>query len=162
MLNLIFHSFLVPRISLSTSLEIPDKFFLLPFFKQKFVDFEVRKGVKIRNQYNQLQHLTQDTTGKVTNSQLDTINKSQEVSSFPACDHKAHIKLYSLCLLEKNGLFWKRGLFSNWYLVSSFNYRKYPLIWCYILPEVGKVATHSPAGICGLRKSRDDRISVLP
>ena len=39
MLNLIFHSFLVPRISLSTSLEIPDKFFLLPFFKQKFVDF---------------------------------------------------------------------------------------------------------------------------
>ena len=29
---------------------------------------------------------------KVTNSQLDTTNESQEVSPFPAGDHKAHIK----------------------------------------------------------------------
>ena len=35
--------------------------------------------------------LTQDTNGKVTNSQLDTTNESQEVSPFPAGDHKAHI-----------------------------------------------------------------------
>ena len=28
---------------------------------------------------------------KVTNSQLDTTNESQEVSLFPAGDHKAHI-----------------------------------------------------------------------
>ena len=28
---------------------------------------------------------------KVTNSQLDTTNESQEVSPFPAGDHKAHI-----------------------------------------------------------------------
>ena len=33
----------------------------------------------------------QDTNGKVTNSQLDTTNESQEVSPFPAGDHKAHI-----------------------------------------------------------------------
>ena len=49
------------------------------------------KGAKIRNRYNQVPHLTQDTNGKVTNSQLDTTNESQEVSPFPAGDHKAHI-----------------------------------------------------------------------
>ena len=52
---------------------------------------EVSKGAKIRNRYNQVPHLTQDTNGKVTNSQPDTTNKSQEVSPFPAGDHKAHI-----------------------------------------------------------------------
>ena len=49
------------------------------------------KGAKIRNRYNQVPHLSQDTNGKVTNSQLDTTNESQEVSPFPAGDHKAHI-----------------------------------------------------------------------
>ena len=49
------------------------------------------KGAKIRNRYNQVPHLTQDTNGKVTNSQLDTTYESQEVSPFPAGDHKAHI-----------------------------------------------------------------------
>ena len=33
---------------------------------------KVSKGAKIRNRYNQVPHLTQDTNGKVTNSQLDT------------------------------------------------------------------------------------------
>ena len=33
--------------------------------------FKVSKGAKIRNRYNQVTHLTQDTNGKVTNSQLD-------------------------------------------------------------------------------------------
>ena len=51
---------------------------------------EVSKGAKIRNQYNQAQNLTQDTNGKVTNSQFDT-TESQEVSPFPAGDHKAQI-----------------------------------------------------------------------
>ena len=50
---------------------------------------KVSKGAKIRNRYNQVPHLTQDTN--VTNAQLDTTNESQEVSSFPAGDHKAHI-----------------------------------------------------------------------
>ena len=35
--------------------------------------------------------LTQDTNEKVTNSQLDTTNESQDVSPFPAGDHEAHI-----------------------------------------------------------------------
>ena len=52
---------------------------------------KVSKGAKIRNRYNQLPHLAQDTNGKVTNSQSDTTNESQEVSPFPAGDHKAHI-----------------------------------------------------------------------
>ena len=52
---------------------------------------KVSKGAKIRNRYNQVPHLTQDTNGKVTNSQLDTTNESQEASPFPAGDHKAHI-----------------------------------------------------------------------
>ena len=59
----------------------------------KFSNFmlKVSKSAKIRNQYNQVPHLTRDTNGKVTNSQLDTTNESQEVSPFPAGDHKAHI-----------------------------------------------------------------------
>ena len=52
---------------------------------------KVSKGAKIRNRYNQVPHLTQDTNGKVTNLQLDTTNESQEDSPFPAGDHKAHI-----------------------------------------------------------------------
>ena len=52
---------------------------------------KVNKGAKIRNRYNQVPHLTQDTYGKATNSQLDTTNESQEVSPFPAGVHKAHI-----------------------------------------------------------------------
>ena len=63
---------------------------------QKFLSHQcyrtkVSKGAKIRNRYNQVPHLTQDTNGKVTNSQLYTTNKSQEVSPFPAGDHKAQI-----------------------------------------------------------------------
>ena len=43
-------------------------------------DHKVRKRAKIRNRYNQAPHLTQDTNGKVTTSQLDITNESQEVS----------------------------------------------------------------------------------
>ena len=35
-----------------------------------------KKTAKIRNRYNQLQHLTQDTNGKVTNSQFDITDES--------------------------------------------------------------------------------------
>ena len=52
---------------------------------------KVSKDAKIRNPYNLVPQLTQDTNEKVTNSQLDTANESQEVSPFPAGDHKAHI-----------------------------------------------------------------------
>ena len=52
---------------------------------------KVSKGAKIRNWYNQVPLLTQDTNRKVKNSQLDTTNESQEVSPFPAGDDKEHI-----------------------------------------------------------------------
>ena len=58
---------------------------------QKIEISKVSKGAKSRSRYNQVPHPTQDTNGKVTNSQLDTTNESQEVSPFPAGDHKAHI-----------------------------------------------------------------------
>ena len=58
---------------------------------------KVSKGAKRRNRYNQVPHLTQDTNGKATNSQLDTTNKSQDVSIFPTGDHKAHINRRAKC-----------------------------------------------------------------
>ena len=45
----------------------------------------------MRNRYNQVPHLTHDTNGKVTTSQLDFTNESQEVSPFPAGDHKTSV-----------------------------------------------------------------------
>ena len=47
------------------------------------------------------QHLTQDTNGKVTLSQLDFTNESQEVSPFPAGDHKAFLKI-NRCIQKHN------------------------------------------------------------
>ena len=41
-------------------------------FQSPLVYIKVSKGAKIRNRYNQVPHLTQDTNGKVTHSQLDT------------------------------------------------------------------------------------------
>ena len=50
---------------------------------------KVRNRAKIKNRYNQTPHLTQDTNSKVTTSQLDITNESQEGSHFPAGGHKA-------------------------------------------------------------------------
>ena len=41
------------------------------------VDAKVSKRAKIRNHYNQAPHLTQDTNGQVTTSQLDITNKAK-------------------------------------------------------------------------------------
>ena len=54
------------------------------------VSRKVRKRAKIRNRYNQAPHLTQDTNGKVTTSQLDITNESQEIIHFPVGDHTRH------------------------------------------------------------------------
>ena len=50
---------------------------------------KVSKGVKITIRYNQIPHLTPN--GKVTKSQLNITNESQEVSPFLAGDHKARM-----------------------------------------------------------------------
>ena len=51
----------------------------------------VRKRKKIRNRCNQAPHPTRDTNGKVTFSQLDIANESQEFCPFLAGDLKASI-----------------------------------------------------------------------
>ena len=57
-----------------------------PYLLKKMLKYvKVSKGAKIRNQYNQVPHLTQDTNGKVTKPQLYTPNESQEVGQpFPS------------------------------------------------------------------------------
>ena len=57
--------------------------------RRRLLAIQVRKRAYIRSRYNKAPHLTQDTNGKVTTSQLDITNESQEVSPFPAGDHKA-------------------------------------------------------------------------
>ena len=59
--------------------------------RQNNSDNKSKKGGKDQNRYDQAQHLTQDINGKVTTSQIDFTNESQEASPFPAGDHKASI-----------------------------------------------------------------------
>ena len=49
----------------------------------------VIKVAKIKNRYNQVPHLTQNTTWKSDKNTIKYHKESQEVSSFPAGDHKA-------------------------------------------------------------------------
>ena len=53
---------------------------------------ESTKEGKDQESINQVSHLTQDTNGKVTNTQSEITNESQEVSPFPVGNHKAHTK----------------------------------------------------------------------
>ena len=55
-------------------------------------DIKVRKTAKIRERYNQVPHLTQDTSWESNKNTINITNKSQEVSPFPAGDHKAAMK----------------------------------------------------------------------
>ena len=57
--------------------------------REKVRIVKVRKMAKIRNWYNQVPHLTQDTTWESNTTTINITNKSQEVSPFPAGDHKA-------------------------------------------------------------------------
>ena len=69
------------------------KLFIDVFSVIMFINLcKVRKRTKNKYRYNQAPHLTQDTNGKVTTLQLDITDESQEVSPFPAGDHKASIK----------------------------------------------------------------------
>ena len=63
---------------------------------------KVRKRAKIRNRYNQAPHLTQDTNRKVTTSQLDITNESQEVSPLPAGDHKASTNIRACSIIKQD------------------------------------------------------------
>ena len=77
-----YQSFKIAEVELSAS--------ITPAYLLSEIDnMKVGKRAKIKNRYNQAPHLTQDTNGKVTTSQLDITNESQEVIPFP-CDHKAN------------------------------------------------------------------------
>ena len=52
-------------------------------------DVKVTKTTKIKIRYNQVPNLTQDTTRESNKKTINITNKSQEVSPFPAGDHKA-------------------------------------------------------------------------
>ena len=65
---------------------------------------KIRKRAKIRNRYNQAPHLTHDTNGKVTTSQFDITNESQELRPFPAGDHKASDMHESITKQDRNNI----------------------------------------------------------
>ena len=50
---------------------------------------KVSKMAKIRKRYDQVTHLTQDTSWESDKNTINITNKSQEASPFPAGDHKA-------------------------------------------------------------------------
>ena len=56
--------------------------------KRVITFFKVRKTAKIRKRYNQVPHLTKDTTWESNKKSINITNMSQELSSFPAGDHK--------------------------------------------------------------------------
>ena len=65
---------------------------LCGFIREDFFMFslcKVRTTAKIRERFNQVPHLTQDTTWESNKNTINITNKSQEVSPFPAGDHKA-------------------------------------------------------------------------
>ena len=100
---------------------------------QYCIFMKLSKCAKIRNQNNQVSHLTKDTNGKVTNSQLDTTNESQEVSPFPACNHKAHInrrtQRHSKHKTVKTKKIHKRSTVLEW-SVKYFTGGLKPVSWC--------------------------------
>ena len=55
----------------------------LPFYDK------VRKTARIRNRYNQVTYLSQDTKWESNKITINVTNKSQEVSPFPSVEHKA-------------------------------------------------------------------------
>ena len=77
------------RLWIFISYTIYDFLYMVYNFHDAYTSIKVRKRATIRNQNDQAPHLTQDTNGKVTASQLYFTNERQEVSPFPAGGHKA-------------------------------------------------------------------------
>ena len=55
---------------------------------KRTVCFKSKKDGNDQERYNQVQHLTQDITWESNKNTKKKTNKSQEVSPFPADDHK--------------------------------------------------------------------------
>ena len=67
---------------------------------------KVSKVAKIRNRYNQVPHLTQDTNGKVTNSQKtpQTRAKRSALSQQVTTKHIYCLKVFSRCICSRVSL----------------------------------------------------------
>ena len=66
----------------------------LPAVELHAQNIKVRRTAEIRKRYNQIPHLTQETTWESSNNKINITNKSLEVSPFPAGDHKAAMKIH--------------------------------------------------------------------
>ena len=62
-------------------------FFYVLVEKYETIKFKVSKVAKIRNRYNQVPHLTQDTNGKVTNSQKTPQTRAKRSALSPTLKH---------------------------------------------------------------------------
>ena len=62
--------------------------------------FNLSKGAKIRNRYNQVPHMTQDTKWKVTKSQLDTANEHQQGKNEETTP--TSVSVHQLTVVQKN------------------------------------------------------------
>ena len=68
---------------------------------------EVRKTAKIRKQYNQVPHLTQDTTWESNKNTINITNRSQEVS--PLCERVDKSTHSNMQGMRGSGKFCQRG-----------------------------------------------------
>ena len=103
--------------------------------------FKVSKGAKIRSRYNQVPHPTQDTNGKVTNSQFIShfsdqrrlrrvcalsqtrlSFKIQEISKFHIISHLSDQgRLRRVCALSQTRLSFKIREISNFHIIYHFS-----------------------------------------
>ena len=86
-MHFILHNMHLSFLNCSSDINICTSMSILVMATKYIPLVKVRK--RVRNRHNQAPHLNQDTNRKVTTSQLDITNESQEVSPFPAGDHKA-------------------------------------------------------------------------
>ena len=114
---------------------------------------KVSKGAKIRNRYNQVPHLTQDTNGKVTNSRLEPqtrakrsalsqqVTTKRKTTARNLCDLaylcKKDETIITMCIIPKISSFFVTGMDKipsgliccnyNWSLSDSIDNRIYHL-----------------------------------
>ena len=113
----------------------------------------------IRKRYNQVQHLTQDTTWECNKNTINITNKSQEVSPLPAGDHNKQTQKHDKHKTQKRQMIHKKyrlGTVSKSILLESlywfhsanltlssdvvqdtkmFDLRKRPLAYQYIISK---------------------------
>ena len=58
-------------------------------YLEHLYNIKVRKTARIRNRYNQVPHLSQDTKWESNKNTINIPNKNQEVSPFPSGDPKS-------------------------------------------------------------------------